>query len=142
MFRFQGLSEKILGNVAKDSENVRENSVEYSRRFQGMFEKILVNIRKDSGECSKRFRGIFIQEDSSKYPRRFRRIFEKIPEVFERIVGMLLKILENAMKGSRKCLRRFQGIYIWIYFVKSCLFLLNFTVKLVQAKIILLLFPH
>ena len=49
---------KILGNVVKDSG-------ECSRRFQGMFEKVSGNIQKipgsvikDSGECSRRFLGI------------------------------------------------------------------------------------
>ena len=49
---------KILGNVIKDSG-------ECSRGFQGMFEKISGNVQnipgnviKDSGECSSRFLGI------------------------------------------------------------------------------------
>ena len=83
--RFQGMFDKILGKVIKDSG-------ECSRRFQGILlkipgqlEKIPGNAREDSGECSRRFQGMFqripgnIPADSGKCSERFRGMLKKIP---------------------------------------------------------------
>ena len=69
----------------KISENVPEDSGEYSKRFRGMFEEIPGNVEEDSRECSRRFRGMFekvpgnVQEDSGECSKRFRGMFKKIP---------------------------------------------------------------
>ena len=79
-----------------------------------MFEKILNNVLKDSGEYSRLFRGMF----------------KKIPV--------------NVRKDSRECYQRFRGMFkrnldlgnlnLDYYFMKSCLFLSDFTIKLLKIN--------
>ena len=70
---FQGISQRIPGNVEEDSGecskrfwemfeeipgNVRKGSSEYSKRFRGKLGKIPGNVGKDSRECSKRLNAL------------------------------------------------------------------------------------
>ena len=48
---FRGISQRIPGNVRKDSG-------EYSKRFWGILVKIPGNVGKDSRECSKRLNAL------------------------------------------------------------------------------------
>ena len=50
---------KIPGNVREDSGECPEDSVESSRRFDGMPEKVLGNVQEDFEELPKRFREMF-----------------------------------------------------------------------------------
>ena len=100
---FRGISQKIPGNVRRDSE-------ECSKRFRGIFEKIPGNVRRDSGECSKRFWGIFekipgnVSKDSGECWQRFSKMLKKI----ERFIMQLNKnrIKECIPKYDKKNVRK------------------------------------
>ena len=92
---FRGMSQKLPGNVQRDSG-------ECWRRFRGMFEQIPGDVEEDSGECSRGFRGMLekirgnVQEDSREYSRKFRE------SKFRFIMWNLAYFLSNSAIKMRK----------------------------------------